>query len=53
MGNMVKMKLTPWATQTDKTEKFILAADDKELSELAVMRGKLREKPPKGIVVKE
>ena len=103
---MAKMKLTPWATQTDKTKKFLLAVDealktfeeeisslsesthehayknfitlysdamgpiwnlsrfanmntvldtiaDKELSELAVMRGKLREKPPKGTVVKE
>ena len=103
---MGKTKLTPWATQTDKTEKFILAVDEmletfeeeisslsesthentyknfitsycdamgpiwnlsrfanvntvldtianKEFSELAVMKGKLCEKPPKGMVVKE
>ena len=103
---MAEMKFTPWATQTDKTKKFILAVDevletfeeeisslsentrerayknfitsyrdamgliwnlsrfanvntvldtiaDKEFSELAVMKGKLCKKPPKGMVVKE
>ena len=93
---MAKTTLTPQATQTDKTEKFILAVDealsesthenaynnfitlyhdamgliwnllrfanvktvldtiaDKEFSELAVMKDKLHEKPPKGTVVKE
>ena len=100
------MKLTPWATQTDKTKKFIIAVDealetfeeevsslsentrectyknfitsycdamgpiwnllrfanvktvldtiaDKELSELNVMKNKLRQKPPQGTFIKE
>ena len=28
IDNMAKMKLTPWATQTDKTKKFIIAVDE-------------------------